>query len=224
VPDRIKAIVLSDLHLGERTSAFSEGEIPDVRFRGRTAEHLARLLGALLATQDGRAEYLVLAGDVLDLSLASRRAAFLGFKSFLEQIAPLFDTLIYVPGNHDHHIWVALQEEARIFAQIRQGQPVLPYYDAFVPAIEPGGLVLPLLAGSEDQAVGCCAGQSARGHSCTTCCPPPPATAPWTSWSRTRTSNSGCRNSGSSSLTDTSSRRRGRSSPTRCRNRCTRRR
>jgi len=154
VSDPVTAIVVSDLHLGERDSVFSRGEDPDVEFAPQPAETLACLLAAALAGQGEQAEYLILAGDVLDFSQASRTAAFLGFKSFLEQVAPLFRTLIYVPGNHDHHVWVALQEEARIFAQIRQGQPVLPYYDAFVPTIEAAGLVLPASIGGTTPADG----------------------------------------------------------------------
>ncbi|RPJ84034.1 MAG: hypothetical protein EHM13_05900, partial [Acidobacteria bacterium] len=143
----IKAIVLSDLHLGEADSVFSAGEDPDVSFASEAGEALARLIAAELAPGQHRAEYLILAGDVLDLSLGSRASAFLSFRAFLEQVTPLFEALIYVPGNHDHHIWVALQEEARIFAQIRQGQPVLPYYDAFIPTIDAEGLVLPTSIG-----------------------------------------------------------------------------
>lgn len=137
---RTKAIVLSDLHLGEGASVFTEagGEA----FSNEAGEAVRRMIERLLSSQEGRAEYLILAGDILDLSLASRAAAFVAFRSFLEQVAPLFESLIYVPGNHDHHVWVGLQEEARIFARIRQGEPVLPYYDALVPTIEPDGLTL----------------------------------------------------------------------------------
>ncbi|MFB3853723.1 MAG: metallophosphoesterase [Vicinamibacterales bacterium] len=139
----LKAIVVSDLHLGEACSVFSAGDGPDVSFCAEAGAALARLIASGLSPGQQRAEYLVLAGDVLDLSLGSRASAFLGFKALLAHLAALFDALIYVPGNHDHHIWVALQEEARIFAQIREGQPVLPYYDALIPTIDHEGLVLP---------------------------------------------------------------------------------
>lgn len=142
---RTKAIVLSDLHLGEGASVFTAAGGDE--FSNEAGEAVRRMIAGLLSSQGARAEYLVLAGDVLDLSLASRAAAFIAFRSFLERVAPLFETLIYVPGNHDHHVWVGLQEEARIFARIRQGEPVLPYYDALVPTIEPGRLALGRLPG-----------------------------------------------------------------------------
>jgi hypothetical protein len=88
-------------------------------------------------------EYLILAGDVLDLSLSSRVDAFRSFRSFLEKFSDLFTTLVYIPGNHDHHVWIALQEEARIFSQIRDKEDVQPYYHSFIPTIFKNRLELP---------------------------------------------------------------------------------
>ncbi len=135
------ALIFSDLHLGEEDSIFMQIH-PKA---GVNRSYLKALYQHLSGQLNGQGvPYLILAGDALDLSLARRREAFPAFKVFLEEMKDLFHkALIYLPGNHDHHLWVALQEEALIFQKIRQGQPVEPYYDALCPRLTEEGLRIP---------------------------------------------------------------------------------
>jgi len=135
------ALVFSDLHLGEEDSIFMFAD-PEKGIHKEYVEVLKSYLLQKLNSSDIR--YLILLGDVMDLSLARRHQAFPAFKTFLEIFKELIgETLIYVPGNHDHHIWVALQEEAQIFQKIRHNRPPEPYYYALCPRIDSNGIHIP---------------------------------------------------------------------------------
>jgi hypothetical protein len=57
---------------------------------------------------------LILNGDILELSLAQTNIAAMTFDRFLELIIkkenPLFGRIVYIPGNHDHHLWELARE------------------------------------------------------------------------------------------------------------------
>jgi UDP-2,3-diacylglucosamine pyrophosphatase LpxH len=58
---------------------------------------------------------LILAGDVLDLALSSDAVAATAFEGFVDaafgQTPRLFaNTVYYLPGNHDHHLWESARE------------------------------------------------------------------------------------------------------------------
>jgi hypothetical protein len=60
---------------------------------------------------------LVLNGDILELALSPDSTAAMAFQRFIELTMPpeqglrLFDsTIIYIPGNHDHHLWETARE------------------------------------------------------------------------------------------------------------------
>ncbi len=133
------ALVISDLHLGEEDSILMESSLEINRtYLGKVKEYLKKELG------DSKVRYLILLGDAMDLSLARRKQAFQAFRTFLEVFNDLMDRgLIYLPGNHDHHMWVAIQEEAQVFQKIRNGQTPEPYYHALCPRLDKNGLHLP---------------------------------------------------------------------------------
>jgi hypothetical protein len=58
---------------------------------------------------------LILCGDTLEFALATDSQGVMVFRQFLEQVMPegeeLFDEIIYIPGNHDHHIWETTREK-----------------------------------------------------------------------------------------------------------------
>jgi hypothetical protein len=57
---------------------------------------------------------LILAGDILELALTETNQAAMAFERFMELIMPpgneLFEKIIYIPGNHDHHLWESGRE------------------------------------------------------------------------------------------------------------------
>jgi len=77
--------------------------------------------------EDDHKPTLVLCGDVLELALANDNVAAMTFERFIEAIfpvsGPLFDdTILFVAGNHDHHLWESARE--RQYADYVKGRPV----------------------------------------------------------------------------------------------------
>jgi len=113
----IRWISLSDLHLGERNSLLSDvhpGTLEvDPLSASPTMEALVDCLRALVANQDSKPN-LVLHGDILEFATAPATRALMVFERFVELtlVGPdaLFEEVVYVPGNHDHHIWVSARE------------------------------------------------------------------------------------------------------------------
>ncbi|MDP9073820.1 MAG: hypothetical protein M3N98_06510, partial [Actinomycetota bacterium] len=121
MPD-IRYVCLSDLHFGAENSLLSRLVDGDVVVDPTTAspvlDGLVAGLTALIGANQDRAvkPTLILNGDILELALASDNVAMMVFELFLERIFPadreaLFDsTVIYQPGNHDHHLWETARE------------------------------------------------------------------------------------------------------------------
>lgn len=112
----IRYVVLSDLHLGARDSLLTHvhgtGEIAD-----SPSEVLAAFANGLCETLDGQQKpQLVLLGDALDLGLSPFGDVSKSFLQLLDAFFPeggqeLFQReIIYVAGNHDHHLWRMAQD------------------------------------------------------------------------------------------------------------------
>ncbi len=109
----IRYVRLSDLHLGEESSlltALRPGSFEAV------ALELSAVLVELIACRQhlldqnsgSRAPTLVLNGDLLELGFGSVSGALETFERLAEiTCAPgseLFGDIVWVPGNHDHHL------------------------------------------------------------------------------------------------------------------------
>jgi UDP-2,3-diacylglucosamine pyrophosphatase LpxH len=72
----------------------------------------------------GRADYLVLLGDVLDFSVASFEKAYRHAKVFFRalQADGFVGQLIYIPGNHDFDIWNIVEHQVNVINQLKQGE------------------------------------------------------------------------------------------------------
>jgi predicted phosphodiesterase len=118
----IRHVVLSDLHLGARDSLLTH-----VHGSGQIAEDPSEVLAAFangmretLANQDK--PQLVLLGDALDLGLSPFGDVSKSFLQLLDAFFPadgpeIFDReIIYVAGNHDHHLWRMAQDHGFVVA------------------------------------------------------------------------------------------------------------
>jgi hypothetical protein len=130
----IRFVVLSDLHFGAENSLMTSvvkqpTRPPSAAAAGATGPEpyaaapttpspvlvaVADALRTLIQHQDDP-PILVLAGDVLDLALSSDAIAATAFECFVEaafgQSPRLFaNTVYYLPGNHDHHLWESARE------------------------------------------------------------------------------------------------------------------
>jgi UDP-2,3-diacylglucosamine pyrophosphatase LpxH len=89
----VRALVISDLHLGEEDSVFSDNYITS-KFWHCIAENYKKV------------DEFILLGDVIDLSQAEYSEALYGLKQFFANVpANIVKKIIIIPGNHDHHIW-----------------------------------------------------------------------------------------------------------------------
>ncbi len=115
MPD-IRYVCLSDMHLGADNSVLTSIKPDSIETDPMLANPvLSQLVACLreLITQNESKEKptLILNGDILELALAETNVAAMVFERFIELIFPqdgeaLFDkNILYIPGNHDHHIW-----------------------------------------------------------------------------------------------------------------------
>ena len=122
----IRHVVLSDLHLGARDSLLTHahgcGAIADC-----PSEVLASFAAAMRETlRDQPKPQLVLLGDALDLGLSPFGDVSKSFLQLLDAFFPgdgedLFEReIIYVAGNHDHHLWRMAQDNGFV-ASLERG-------------------------------------------------------------------------------------------------------
>ncbi|MBU2552518.1 MAG: metallophosphoesterase [Proteobacteria bacterium] len=117
----IQFVCLSDMHFGAETSLLTNlktasSEINPLK-PSPVLEKLVDCLSGLISGNQSQAEKptLILNGDILEIALARTNEAAMAFERFIELIAPkdrepLFDRIIYNPGNHDHHLWEMARE------------------------------------------------------------------------------------------------------------------
>ncbi|WP_280155517.1 metallophosphoesterase [Piscinibacter sp. XHJ-5] len=114
-------VCLSDLHLGAAYSILTgvtDGGALDLSKTSPSLDALGRALAQQMSSlTDGAPPTLVLLGDVLDMGLSPTGDVVRAYRRFVETLfpadrPPLFsDQLVCVPGNHDHHLWRAAQDE-----------------------------------------------------------------------------------------------------------------
>ncbi|MCK4821845.1 metallophosphoesterase [bacterium] len=133
------AIVLSDLHLGEESSVLHYGQ----KFKKGKQPLVNKLIKLLKETLSNETiPFLILAGDTLDLSLASVQGAVADFRLFLEDVHEFFDNFVYIPGNHDHHMWRTLQEQVFVVNRIREGEKIGDFPQEQIGTVRDGKIVL----------------------------------------------------------------------------------
>ncbi|TGK07736.1 phosphoesterase [Leptospira semungkisensis] len=130
---KIKYVVISDVHFGAYNSLLTYiEEFPDPvrkedKFKvnsQKTSPALIELLACLkiiVQSVNGasNAPQFILLGDILELALGDINEASMTFERFLEvaykEKKPVFsDKIIYIPGNHDHHLWETARERQYI--------------------------------------------------------------------------------------------------------------
>ena len=128
----IRYVCLSDLHLGEEDSLLTAlkpgtGQV-DPNAPSPVLTKLAECLRTVLNGANSKPT-LVLNGDVLELDLCSVETAASVFQQFLATVLPeggeLFREVVYIPGNHDHHIWDTTRER-QYLAFIERNGPSQP--------------------------------------------------------------------------------------------------
>lgn len=119
MPD-IRYVCLSDMHLGEEDSLLTDlkdvGHGINPMSPSPVLATLVKCMRDLISrNEDNQKPTLILLGDILELALADTNEAAIVFEQFIELILPdnenkLFENIIYIPGNHDHHLWEIARE------------------------------------------------------------------------------------------------------------------
>lgn len=125
-------ICLSDTHFGAENSLLSHVKSNDAIVDPDTPSPV--LLAAIECIRnvvdsdpDAPRPTLILNGDLLELALAEDNVAAMVFDRFIDLAFdpdhPLFDsTILFLPGNHDHHLWETARE--RMYADYVADTPV----------------------------------------------------------------------------------------------------
>jgi hypothetical protein len=141
MPD-IRYVVLSDLHFGAEnsvlTAQFPHSVVVDPSRAGEVMTLLVECLHELIsANEDTKRPTLVLGGDVLELALAEDNVAVMVFERFIELAfatnGRLFaNEILFVPGNHDHHLWESARERhyAEYVESVPLDEPLQPPWHA----------------------------------------------------------------------------------------------
>ncbi|MCU1346556.1 MAG: hypothetical protein JWL70_2822 [Acidimicrobiia bacterium] len=118
----VRYVCLSDLHFGASNSLLSHmpdgATMADVSRPSRTLEAFVDCLAAIIDGNEDRSikPTLVLNGDILELALASDEVALMTFQHFIRLAMAERDLfahqIVYLPGNHDHHVWETSRERA----------------------------------------------------------------------------------------------------------------
>lgn len=125
---RIQYIILSDIHLGGYNSLLTYiQEIPrnpngtrynvDAQKTSPVLRDLADCIKEIVnSINKGGKPQIILLGDVLELALGGLNDAAMTFERFLECMysgknSPFSNQILYLPGNHDHHLWETAREK-----------------------------------------------------------------------------------------------------------------
>ena len=111
-----RIVVLSDIHLGDSRSTLQDRDV------------VKELIHEL--NQGRKIDELILLGDILDLAFSSFREVIDRAREFFDRISGLNPRkIVYIPGNHDYHIWLLHIEKRDVIDPIlEEDLPALPDY------------------------------------------------------------------------------------------------
>jgi hypothetical protein len=123
-PNDIRFVCLSDMHLGAELSLLTGLKNDPATGKPRVdpqsaspvLQNLVFCLADLIRRNAPQAPKptLILLGDILELALANDNVAAMVFWRFIdlamEPDHELFGDILYIPGNHDHHLWESARE------------------------------------------------------------------------------------------------------------------
>jgi len=120
-------ICISDLHLGAKYSIFSNRDKKTGFYKAaENSDCLVKLVECLQSYlpkvfENEQPPTLIILGDIIDFSFGSMDDIITAFTQFISLLFPennepaLVDTnIIYIPGNHDHHIWQSTKDHLAV--------------------------------------------------------------------------------------------------------------
>jgi len=114
----MRIAITSDTHFGDNDSQL-------VSIQGNKAVTGKKYDAFRKAVKEfGKCDYLILAGDILDFSIASYEKSYECAKFFFEKIRKddLTNKVIYIAGNHDADIWHIVQHQRHVINKIAKNK------------------------------------------------------------------------------------------------------
>lgn len=138
---QLKYIVISDLHLGEKDSLFTSPNGKDNQLLKIFSDCLADLLFHF--NENEELPTMVLNGDILGLAFSTYKDSLSSFEQFVAALTvqnKICEHVVYIPGNHDHHIWQeAMEDEYRQqLMERKKGEPIPEPIHSSGPVYEKG--------------------------------------------------------------------------------------
>jgi UDP-2,3-diacylglucosamine pyrophosphatase LpxH len=134
----VRAVAMSDLHLGEETSVLNffiyDNRGKKVRQNGElVADRIVQeLIKIKMGENNGeKIRHIFLVGDLFDLSLATFKECVENAQIFFRKIcdSETVEEIVYIPGNHDHHIWMQIVEHKNFLSRVERGESLDFFYD-----------------------------------------------------------------------------------------------
>jgi predicted phosphodiesterase len=130
----VRLAIISDTHFGDddcQLVSMSAGGSPQL---GPKYGEFKKVVGT------GN-DFLVLAGDILDFSIAPYEKSYRCAKLFFEQIKNdgLANEMVYLAGNHDADIWHIVQHERSVINRIARGEAPEPFQHSVAGIIDDRG-------------------------------------------------------------------------------------
>ena len=118
-----KIVAISDLHLGQ-TGSDKLGQYS--LLSSRAPGNMVDVFASAVAGYAGAERFtLLIAGDGLDLSVSYAEDALADLRDLLAALARAGacpHEIVYVIGNHDHHLWSLHSEDKRLLSSLRAGR------------------------------------------------------------------------------------------------------
>ncbi|MCX8030849.1 MAG: metallophosphoesterase [Thermodesulfovibrionales bacterium] len=118
----MKIGIISDVHLGDSNcKLIKDGKV--------TLKYNEFKNTVFRFTKGDSLDYLVLNGDILDFSINSFEESCISAKPFFQALQrdKLTKELIYIPGNHDKHIWDAVEWETNVIRRLKEHKDPRPF-------------------------------------------------------------------------------------------------
>jgi len=129
--DKIIAMTMSDFHIGENNGAVTTEPLHKINYIKKEGcdyfihNKVDMLIDRVEAhiKKHGKIDYLILIGDIFDIAVKEKSDVFnLAHDFFSKYLVGNFNEVIYIPGNHDHHMWELLQNDEFVNKRIEVGK------------------------------------------------------------------------------------------------------
>lgn len=132
-----QVLFISDFHIGEKLGSVTDSPEPhyvklnnNYYVREEFNEYLLSLKENYQINENNKIKYLVIMGDQWDLAVQPMPYSFNLSLDFFNgtDLQNYIEEIIYIPGNHDHHIWRMYQSRYCVTEQLEHNEQAVTEY------------------------------------------------------------------------------------------------